>query len=275
MRTVNFDDPSGYHLYYGDDAARPGSLLTLFPLPQSPAGRAGPGNAVESAHVVPAGALDWWMQRFAEQAFEDWSAPESRFGDPVLRFRDPDGNELAFIEEPAVTGGSEDGPIPVEWAAGALHSITLAPRDPDATLELLAGIMGYEERGSEGDRLRLVNPRADRAGVVDLVPAPHPLRRPGAGTIHHVAFRVADHDTLLEMRESLLARGLDATEVKDRHFFQSVYFHEPGGVLFELATDGPGFGDAYRGRSGDALTLPPWLESRRDAIESGLPPIRA
>jgi glyoxalase family protein len=270
-RTVNFDEPTGYHLYYGDDAARPGSLYTLFPLPGSPAGRAGSGNVVETAHVVPAGALDYWMERFADRAFEDWSTPQMRFGETVLPFRDMDGNALAFVESPAVTGGWPEGSVPAEWAAGELHSVTLAPRGSDETLRLLVDLMGYEEVGSEGDRTRLLNPRADRAGVVDIVPPPSDLRRPGAGTVHHVAFRVSDADTLAGLREDTLGRGLQPTDVIDRHYFKSVYFREPGGILFELATDGPGFADDEASAAARSLSLPPWLEPRRAEIEAGLP----
>jgi glyoxalase family protein len=270
-RTVNFDEPTGYHLYYGDDAARPGSLMTLFPLPTSPAGRAGPGNAVEAAYVVPAGALAYWMDRFADRAFEHWSAPQSRFGERVLRFSDPDGNALAFVEDPAVTGGWTDGAVPVESAAGALHSVTLAPRDPDATGRLLVDLMGYEQRESEGPRVRLVNERADRGRILDVVEPPEALRRPGAGTIHHVAFRVANAETLAGLRADIADRGLDPTEIIDRHYFLSVYFREPGGILFELATDGPGFGPDEAAAAVTGLTLPPWLEPRRAEIEATLP----
>jgi len=270
--TVNFDDPGAYHVYYADDAARPGSVLTLFPYGDAPAGRPGAGDAVETAHAVPAGALEYWMGRLADKACDDWDAPEERLGEPVLRLRDPDGVPLALVETPAATGGWEGGPVPLDAAAGALHSVSLASRDPDATMRLLTEAMGYDEAGAEGDRVRLVNARADRAVAVDVVPAPGEPRRPGRGTIHHVAFRVVDDEALLAFSEAVLGRGLQPTEVRDRKYFHSIYFREPGGVLFEAATDGPGFAlDEVADALGLSLQLPAHLEARRAEIEAALP----
>jgi glyoxalase family protein len=273
--TVNFDAPSVYHVYYADDAARPGSVLTLFPFPDAAPGRAGAGEAVEVAHVVPAGAHAYWMDRFAERDYEAWDAPETRFGESVLRLRDPDGTPLALVEDAAVTGGWEGGSVPVEAAAGALHSATLASKDPEATARLLVETMGYRESGKEGDRLRFVNRRADRAGVIDLVPAPAEPGRSGKGTIHHVAFRVAGEEAHLEVREAIATLGLRPTPVIDRQYFRSVYFREPGGVLFELATDLPGFDvDEPADTLGRSLKLPPQYEPRRAEIEAALPSLR-
>ena len=274
-RTVNFDAPTVYHLYYGDDAARPGSVLTFFPYPDAEAGRPGAGDAVEVAHVVPAGAHAYWMDRLAEHAWDAWDAPEERLGEAVLRLRDPDDTPLALVEAPAAVGGWEGGPVPADSAAGALHSVTFAPTDPTATARLLVDVMGYAEAGHEGERTRFINRRADRAGVVDIVPPPPATRRHGKGTIHHVAFRVADETAQREVREAALARGLRPTPVIDRNYFQSVYFREPGGILFEVATDLPGFErDEPADTLGQSLMLPPQFEARRTEIETALPALR-
>ena len=273
-QTVNFDAPSVYHLYYADDAARPGSVLTFFPFPDAGPGRGAAGEAVEVAYAVPAGAHAFWMERLAAAGYDDWDAPVERFGQAVLRLRDPDGTPLAFVEEPAVTGGWAEGPVPPEAAAGPFHSVTLALIDPEPTLRLLTEAMGYSEGGQEGDRIRLVNARADRAALVDLVAAPAAPGRSGAGTVHHVAFRVPDDASEGDLRETLLSRGFRPTPVIDRQYFHSVYFREPGGVLFEIATDLPGFAtDEPADALGRALMLPPQYEPQRARIAAGLPPL--
>jgi glyoxalase family protein len=271
-RTVNFDAPSVHHLYYADDAARPGSVLTFFPYPGATAGRAGAGEAVEVAYAVPAGSLTYWMDRLADRSYDTWDAPETTFGEPALRVRDPDGTPLALVEQPAVTGGWEGGPIPLEAAAGPLVGVTLASRAADQTARILTEMLGFREVGTEDGRWRFANPRADRAGVVDLVPAPADGGRRGAGNIHHVAFRAADEEAQRALSEAALEHGLHPTEVRDRRYFKSVYFREPGGALFEIATDGPGFMvDEPAEALGASLQLPPWLEPRRAQIEASLP----
>ena len=227
------------------------------------------------AYAVPAGSLTYWMERFADTSYEEWDSPETPFGEPTLRFRDPDGTPIAFVEQPAVTGGWVGGPIPMDAAAGPLFSVSLASRAPDDTAALLVELMGYRAGATDKGRTRFVNPRADRAGVIDLVAPPAEPGRRGAGNVHHVAFRAADGEAQLALREIALERGLHPTEVRDRQYFKSVYFREPGGVLFEIATDGPGFTiDEPLERLGTQLKLPPQYERMRAQIESVLPKIR-
>lgn len=261
-RTVNFDDPGTYHLYYGDETGSPGSLLTFFPWPEALPGRAGEGTIRATALAVPAGSLDEWMGRFADLAL-DFEAPEERFGEGVVRFRDPDGLVLEFTE------AGEGGAAPVLLG---LRGATLALADPASTASFLAGMLGLEAVGEEGGRLRFQTPGGE--AVVDLV-RDTSLPRPGRGTVHHIAFRVPDGEALRAWQRHLLEAGLGPTDVRDRRYFESVYVREPGGVLLELATDGPGFLiDEPEAELGASLRLPPWLEPRREQIERRLLPLR-
>lgn len=271
-RTVNFDDPSTYHLYYADTEARPGSVLTFFPWPDGRRGRVGAGQASAVAYGVPAGAVDRWMEAFAEAGLDGFEAPAERLGERVLALRDPDGIAVELVE----AGGLEASGTGARPAPGAFHSVTLRSADPEATARVLEGALGYAEHGHEGHRLRLENPAADRARFVDLDLSETERGTPGVGTIHHVAFRVPSDEAQTETGEALRALGLRPTEVRDRQYFRSIYAREPGGVLFEVATDGPGFavdepGDAL----GRRLMLPPHLEPRRARIEARLGPLRA
>ena len=274
-RTVNFDDPHTYHLYYADGFAHPGSFLTFFPYENANPGRIGAGQATATAYAVPEGAVDWWVDRFAAEGC-DFGNPAERFGRRVLPFRDPDGLALEFVETPAATEGWADGPIPLEAAPGAFFAVTLCVADPGPTARLLTDVLGYREVGEEDGRLRLENPRADRAAFVDLYCAPgaEPGRM-GAGVVHHVAFRVPSDEAQAEVREVLTERGHRPTPVIDRRYFRSIYFREPGGVLFEIATDPPGFAvDEPADRLGTGFMLPPQYEPRREEIERRLPPLR-
>lgn len=258
-RTVNFDDPGTYHLYFGDAAARPGTLMTLFPMPNAAAGRSGMGMTSATAYAVAPDALDEWMGRFADRGL-DFDAPAERFGEPVLAFRDPDGLPLELV-------GSGDA---ADEVPAYFHSTTLALADPEPTARVL-GLFGYDEVGEEDGRRRLRAAGGGPASLVDLVRTDE-RGRPGAGTVHHIAFRVADDEAERAWADALRSAGLAPTEVRDRQYFRSVYFRESGGVLFELATDGPGFAvDEPPDALGSALKLPPWLEDRRAALERRLP----
>jgi glyoxalase family protein len=264
-RTVNFDDPGTYHLYYGDALGRPGTILTFFPWERAVPGRVGAGMPSAVALSAPAGSVDAWMGRFADRAL-DFDAPRERFGDPVLPFMDPDGLTLELV---AHDGAEADGPLG-EHGIGGVHSVTLALRNPPTSAWVLTEVFGWEEVGEEDGRLRFGPPGATE-GFIDLVPT-DATGRAAAGTVHHVAFRVRDDAEQEVWRERLREAGLIATEVKDRQYFRSIYFREPGGVLFEIATDGPGFtADEDTDALGTALQLPPWLERRRPAIEARLP----
>ncbi|UWQ21333.1 ring-cleaving dioxygenase [Jannaschia sp. W003] len=268
-RTVNFDDPGTYHLYYGNRAAEPGSIFTVFPFAGAAPGRAGPGMASAFAYAVGDAVMDDVVEglRGCGAAV---SEPEERFGARVATVTDPDGAPVELATVPGAGGVGEDG----------FHSVTLLLRDPEPTRRLLVDVMGYEDAGhareAGGERLRLRTPGGARGAVVDL------LRRDGAGagrqgrgSIHHVAFRAADGAEQAEWRERLLAAGMDVTPVIDRQYFDAIYFREPGGVLFEIATDPPGFAvDEPMDHLGERLMLPERYEPIRSRIEAVLPEIR-
>lgn len=276
-RTVNFDDPGTYHFYYGDEVGRPGTILTFFPWQGMPQGRAGPGMASATAFAVPPGSLGFWTDRFAAEAM-NFEPPRERFGQQVLAFADPDGLPLELVEDPGAEArrGWEAGPVPTEHALRGFHGVTLCVEGYERTARLLTEVFGWEHRGEEGERIRFIAPGAEAGRVVDLRFQPN--RRPGrmgAGTGHHVAFRARDDAEQREWREALVSLGFDVTPVVDRDYFHSIYFREPGGVLFEIATDPPGFTvDESVEELGTHLRLPPWLEARRGDVESVLPPLR-
>ena len=274
-RTVNFDDPGTYHLYYADGPVRPGSVLTFFPWPLDRPGRVGTGQPTATAYAVRPGAIDAWMDAFVEDGYDAFDAPAERFGERVLTFRDPDGFVIDLVETPEADGQWEGGPVDPDVALGAFHSVTLLSGAPDETARLLADVYGYEEHGQEGTRLRLVNPAADRARFVDLdLSEGHGPGRQGVGTVHHVAFRVPSDDAEAEVHERLLERGLAPSPVRDRQYFHSIYVREPGGILFEIATDPPGFTlDEPEAELGRSLKLPPQYEPRRAQIEATLDPL--
>ena len=268
-RTVNFDDPGTYHLYYGDAVGSPGTAMTTFPWANAAPGRAGAGMTSATAFSVPTDALDFWMERFADRAL-DFDAPVDRFGEAVLAFADPDGLPLELIAHDGSPGEPPTG-VSDAYAVRGFHSVTLALADPTPTARVMKDVFGWEEVGEEDGRLRFQAVDGGPASVVDLVQTDE-RGRPGAGTVHHVAFRARDDEQQRAWRDLLRTYGLRPTEVKDRQYFHSIYFHEPGGVLFEIATDGPGFAtDEIVDSLGTALKLPPWLEVRRAAIEQRLP----
>ncbi len=258
-KTVNFDAPDTYHLYYGDAAGRPGSVLTFFPFADAAPGRPGPGMAEAYAYAVPPGHID----RLTDAS----ATPSERFGARVLTLRAPDGGVAELIE----TEGATD--------AHGFHSVTLNLSDPGPTARLMTGVMGYAETAHEvfagGERLRLTAPGGAEGAIVDLVrrDGAAPARQ-GAGTIHHVAFRAPTGAAQLDWRERLAAAGHPTTPVIDRQYFDAIYFREPGGVLFEIATDAPGFAvDEDPAQLGQSLKLPPKYEAMRDRIARALPPL--
>jgi glyoxalase family protein len=275
-RTVNFDDPGTYHLYYGDDVGHPGTILTFFPWPGAPRGHRGTGQATATAFAVPQGSLDWWRERLARQAVA-FDSVEERFGERVLPFYDHDGLKLELVEQEGVGDWSywQEGTIPAVHAIRGFHGVTLTVAGFERTAELL-GTMGFQPGGKEGNRYRYVSGHRERGAAIDLVCAPE--IQPGlvaVGTVHHIAFRSVSDKDQLGWREKIARTGLDVTPVVDRQYFHSIYFRDPGGVLFEIATDPPGFTlDEKPGQLGSALRLPPWLEPRRRRIEETLPPIR-
>jgi len=271
-KTVNFDDPTSYHLYYGDELGRPGSAMTFFVWPGAPRGRQGPGQVTATAFSVPPGSLEWWAGRLREAGAEV-EEPESRFGDDVLPFADPEGMrlELAAPARPDPRDPWTGGAVPADRAIRGFHSVTLSLIGHEETARLLTDTLGFRTGPADSDRVRFET--GETASVADLRSVPDAL--PGeiaAGTVHHVAWRTPDDASQLEWREVVAAAGYDVTPVLDRQYFHSIYFREPGGVLFEIATDVPGFTfDEAAGRLGSALRLPPRLEPLRAELELRLP----
>jgi len=273
-KTVNFDDPGTYHLYYGDEGGTPGSILTFFPWAHAAPGRLGSGETQETAFRVPTAATGYWTQRLVEKGIPH--ATERRFGDTVLTFGDPDGMRFALI---GVAGAESEaawhaGDIPAEHAIRGFHGVTLVLAQAAPTGRVLTEVLGFRAAGREGALTRY---RADAAlgGFVDLREVgDFPHGKPGRGSVHHVAFRAADDAAQAAMAQIAVKLGLHVTEQKDRNYFRSVYFREPGGVLFEIATDDPGFAvDEPRASLGQALKLPRFLEPRRTELEAKLPPL--
>jgi glyoxalase family protein len=275
-RTVNFDAPDTYHLYYGDGAGRPSTLLTFFPWPGVPAGRLGPGLVTATALSVPPDSLGWWQNHLAELGV-DAGAPFDRDGEEVLPLRDPDGLVLELIASGGDTRSGWDGEawVPIEHAVRGLRSLTMSERSPDDTAALLTGLLGMAPAGERDGRARFAMAGGGPGATVEIVAD---RRRDGlhaGGTVHHIAFRAPDRTTQETWRDELMSSGVQVTEIIDRQYFTSVYFHEPGGVLLEIATDPPGFlVDETLLELGRSLKLPPWLEPSRDQIERALPPIR-
>lgn len=274
-KTVNFDDPGTYHLYYGDAAAAPGSILTFFPWEHAAPGRLGVGETQETVFRVPAAAIGYWTHRFVAHGVPH-DAPVKRFGETVLAFRDPDGMRLALVGVPgiAVEAAWEGSDVPAEHAIRGFQGVSLLVDDAAPTGAILSDVFGFREIGREDTLIRY---RADGAAVGDIVdlrvaggflPA-----RQGAGSVHHIAFRAADDAAQDEMVRKLAENhGIATTEQRDRNYFRSVYFREPGRVLFEIATDVPGFAvDEPAETLGQALKLPAGLESQRARIEAVLP----
>lgn len=273
-KSVNQDDPTTYHLFYADAEGRPGTDLTFFPWAHLAPPRPGHGLAVEVALEVPAGSLGYWGARL-ERYGAALSAPEERFGERLLPLADPHGLRLALVETAGRRAFSPwtQSPVPAERQIRGLHGARLREQDIQTTADFLTAVLGMQRVQSDGGWTRYGV--AGAPGVVDLQESPDGRRGAwGVGSVHHLAWRVADAAHQAVVRSRIVAAGGRATEVIDRFWFQSVYFHEPGGVLFELATDGPGFAvDEDAAHLGEHLVLPPWLESERTAIERALPPL--
>jgi glyoxalase family protein len=276
-KSVNQDDPGTYHLYYGDNVGSPGTALTFFPWMGLRRGRPGTGQAYATAFSVPAGSLAFWQERFA--ALKVVTLPlETRFGESVLPFSDPDGMrlELVFTSEDDARVPAPSHDVPADVAIRGFHSSTLALTSEAATAALLTDVMGYRVQNREGHRVRFTTADGGPGTYVDLLTDPAlPRGLNGAGTVHHIAFRVANDDDQVAAHDLLAARGFHVSEVIDRAYFKSIYYREPAGVLFEIATDQPGFAiDETVAELGTKLSLPPRLEPHRAEIERILPPLR-
>lgn len=273
-KTVNFDDPETYHFYFGNKTGQPGTILTFFPWEFAKRGTTGTGMATNIGYAVPEGSLDFWEERFGIEDIKTGKRSE-RFGETFLPFQDPDGLQLSLIV-PAVKDNRdtwETKDISSAVATRGFHSVTLTVRDVKPTAAILTDIFGYTLFKQEGNYYRFITDAVDSAAIVDILEAPN--EKPSvtaAGTNHHVAFRVKDEATLMYFREKVLAKGLRITEKIDRNYFYSLYFREPGGVLFEIATDNPGFAvDEPMDELGMHLKLPVQYEPKREVLEKVLP----
>jgi glyoxalase family protein len=276
-KTVNFDNPGVYHFYYGNERGSPGTLMTTFPYAGKGVrdGVKGAGQITVTSFSVPPGSLEGWWQRL-QRAEVGAEAGVPRFGEESLLIRDPSGLRVELIEGP---GDSRepwtDAGLGPELAIRGIHGVTLTIRSPAATLELLMEGLGYEVVAEEGNRTRLAVDGTVPGHYVEVLADPGaPAAVNGIGTVHHVAMAVATDAEQLEFRERLIAMGRAVTEVRDRQYFHSIYFREPGGVLYEIATLPPGFTvDEPLSALGSGLKLPPWEEPERKALESVLPPV--
>jgi glyoxalase family protein len=273
-KTVNFDDPGTYHFYYGSEVGAPGTILTFFPWEGVQAGYAGTGTASEIGYSVPTGSLDFWTERFKQFNVKQGNAGE-RFGELYLPFQDPDGLNLSLIVPKTADDRKpwETGDVTAQTATKGFHSITLTERDIKGTVAILTDIFGYRLLEQDGNRYRFVTDAVSNAAIVDIIEAPDEKRGVVAGgTNHHVAFRVANDEILMQFREKIAAKGYNITPKIDRNYFFSLYFREPGGVLFEVASDNPGFAaDEAVADLGKNLKLPAQYEAMRKDIEKALP----
>jgi glyoxalase family protein len=273
-KTVNFDDPSTYHLYYGDEQGNPGSILTFFPWEGIGQGRRGTRQVSEIGYSVPENSLDFWLNRFEKNNII-YNKTAEKFGEQYLTFLDPDGLkfELIVSSEKDLRTPWETEEITAAHATKGFHNVTIAANKIQATADVLTDLLGYRLQEQHVNRYRFVTDAVDQASIIDLVETPgERVGHVAGGSVHHVAFRVKDEETLMAYRETIASKGLNITDKIDRNYFYSLYFREPGGVLFELATDNPGFTvDEKLSELGTNLMLPSQYESNRAAIETNLP----
>jgi catechol 2,3-dioxygenase-like lactoylglutathione lyase family enzyme len=279
--TVNFDDPSTYHLYYGNAGGDPGTLLTFFAWPGANPGRRGTGQVGFTAFAIRPASLGYWMERLLRHGVHfagSAPGPVERFDERVIAFSDPDGLQLELVAHPAAEAlpSWEGGPVPAEHALRGFHAVTLFEEGYDRTDQLLTGTLGFRSLQQEGALYRYTAADGGPGSLVDIRVAPDFWRGVvGVGTVHHVAWRVPDDPIQQTLRQDLDQLGYNVTPVIDRQYFHSIYFREPGGILFEIATDPPGFTiDEPLAELGTHLMLPPWLEPERVQIEQALPPLQ-
>jgi glyoxalase family protein len=298
--TVNYDDPTTYHLYYGDELGRPGIILTFFPWENIPKGSRGTGEVVTTSFLIPENAIEYWSNRFKDKGVEH-SEPKRRFdnNEQIIIFYDKDGLKLELVAskeaENQKINAWKNGPIPIDYAIRGFYSVTLSLEGYEESASLLTNEMGFSKIAHEGNRFRFKikdefrertlnnlggyeNQRLNSttsSSIVDIVCLPY--TQPGTmgvGTVHHVAWRTPTDESQLEMRKKIIRTRLNATPIIDRLYFHSVYFREPSGILFEIATDPPGFLiDQKLEDLGQKLVLPKWLEPRREYLEKTLPTI--
>ncbi len=272
-KTVNFDDPGTYHFYFGDDNGAPGTILTFFPWPHASRGQAGAGEVIATAFSIPTGSGEYWRERLG--GYKVAVSESSRFGAAVLGFADPDGMRLELVEQAEAHAGVAPryAAVPADRAIQGFYGVTLLERRLEPTAALL-DVMGVKAAAREGGHVRFM-PEGEAPGrYIDVLVDPNaPPGRMGAGSVHHIAFRNTDDADQLAWHDKL-APLAGVTPVQERTYFRSIYFREPGGVLFEMATDGPGFLiDEAPESLGEALRIPEWYETQRPAIEARLAPL--
>jgi glyoxalase family protein len=271
-KTINFDRPEVYHLYFGNESGEPGTVITFFPWAKQLKGRIGKGQVGTTSYIVPIGSMEFWENRLHQFGIDYGSSV--RFGERFLTFNDPDGLQLELIERHE--GGSnswEFGGIRSENAIKGFGGATLISAQPNKTADVLENVLGLECVGDEEGYIRFKSD--DSLGnTIDIKLSPTVRGLMGAGTVHHIAWRARDEEDLLRWRSLLLEKGYNPTEVRNRNYFKAIYFHEEGGILFEIATDPPGFKvDEPINELGEKLMLPSWLESKREELEETLPEV--
>jgi glyoxalase family protein len=275
-RTVNFDAPDTYHFYFADEIGTPGSVLTFFAWPNMRKGVRGNSETNAVAYNVPVNSLGFWRERLEQKGIKP-EPIEKRFDEKVLSFSDPDGMRVELVESASLPAVQfwEEGPIPPEYALRGFHSVTLWLDEVEPTAELLIDQMGYQSAGQERNRHRFVGDKNELGHIVDIVHRPGKMQAGfGVGSIHHIAFRVPGDEEQLDYQSKIRSAGFGVTDVLDRNYFHSIYFRERGGVLFEIATNTPGFAvDEPANLLGETLKLPEWFEPDREEIEQSLAPL--
>jgi glyoxalase family protein len=275
-KTVNFDDPGTYHLYYGDASGRPGSLITFFPWRGVQRGVVGAGQSTQTAFSVPAGSLGWWVDHLEGLGFEPRITSTGSDEERLLVF-DPDGLQIELVATHASDPRDPwDSPLhPAEIAIRGQHSSVVTVRNPEHTVRVLTDDLGMRVVSESRNRTRLAAGDGAPGAIVDVVASTlAPQGITAGGSVHHIAFRVPDQKTQMSWRNELVRKGHQVTEILDRNYFTSIYFREPGGVLYEIATDTPGFDvDEPLLELGRSLKLPPWLEPSREMIEARVAPL--
>lgn len=294
--TVNQDDPTAYHLYYGDELGRPGTILTFFNWPGIPRGRRGTSEVITTSFLIPENSISYWIDRFRSNQIE-FRSPQRRFDEEqVITFYDPDGLELELVAHKSAEDRGvnvwKQGPVPIEHAIRGFYSVTLSEEGYERTASVLTEELGFIQTRRDGERFRYEIPASvvtskngeegkrekeiDRANIVDVRCLPYTQQANiGSGSVHHVAWRTPTNEQQMVLRRNIVKAGLNATPVIDRFYFHSVYFRESGGVLFEIATNPPGFTvDEKLEDLGTHLVLPPWLEPMRKELEKVLPQVR-
>ena len=273
-KTVNFDDPGTYHFYFGDDTGQPGTILTFFPWPQARRGTAGAGEVTHTAFSIPPESIDFWERRLAAHHIP-FERTEQRMGEAVLTLVDPDGMKIELVghAEATVTNPSRFADVPAEHAIRGFFGVTMLQRDAAKT-EAVLELLGFRKVAEEGSRMRFSAERNALGNHIDILVNPNAgYGRSGAGSVHHIAFRSKDYEDQKKWL-ALISRSLHSSPVMERDYFRSIYFREPGGVLFELATDIPGFAiDEPVESLGEKLCIPGWLESNRVEMTKHLPPV--